>query len=424
MAVVLQCPSEYPAHPNRLREWIDRRGYKVARLAKDTDIPLRTLWDYIAGRVLIPPDRRQQLAVCLGCSTEELVSREEDTIMADQLRRELAKLLGLSPVLVASPMLELISRQTKHAVRINELDPEFSAIYEDHLKLSWQLYYSFSAQMAASTINDRIQNIDSRLDYAGGQARQDLLFFKCRFLQLDAVAARDRLDLQRSLERSEEAIALASHLDNAELLAASLFRRARTHLYMQHYDLAVQDLERALPYARRSRDPLKSYVFICLAEAYSLRSPEDLQVQKAAFALLDSVGEALRSSKKGQMDGDGSYTKVDVPGWAMERANVFGRFGHVDQAREALDEARKELGPAWTRWQGNLEIADAGVSLLENDVERCCTRLLNAVTIVRSTHSKSNAAKIEKIYTQLTGRFPVHSGVQELSDQLRFPLLT
>jgi hypothetical protein len=46
------------------------------------------------------------------------------------------------------------------------------------------------------------------------------------------------------------------------------------------------------------------------------------------------------------------------------------------------------------------------------------------VTIVRSTHSKSNAAKIEKIYTQLTGRFPVHSGVQELSDQLRFPLLT
>ena len=198
-------------------------------------------------------------------------------------------------------------------------------------------------------VDERIQQLSSLLEFTSSQARLSLLTFKCRFLQLAAVAARDRLDLPQSLEQSEEALALATYIDNAELQAASLFRRARTHLYMQNYDLAVQDLERALPYAHRSRNPLKSYVFICLAEAYSLCAPNDSQVKKAAFALLDAVGKALRDSKNGHMDGDGSYTRIDVSGWAIEQANVFGRFGQLALARESVHEAHNELIPTWTR---------------------------------------------------------------------------
>jgi DNA-binding SARP family transcriptional activator len=352
-------------------------------------------------------------------------SGKDEIPMTDLFRRDLARFLSLSPfiAIAPAPVLELLAH-SGYAVRMNTLDAEMSAAYEEDLKLSWQLYYSASAQTAASTIHGRIHHLSSLLEYASGQARRSLLAFKCRFLQLDAVIAKDQLDLARSLAQSKESLALATYLDDGELLAAALFRRARTYLWMQNYDLAIQDLEYALPFARRSRDPLKSYIYICLAEAYSLRSPDDLQVRSAALALLDAVGEALRTSNGGQMDGDGSYTRVDVPGWSMERANVLGRFGYVDQAREALNDARKELGPAWTRWQGNLEIADAGLALLENDVERCCTRLLNAAMIVRSTSSKSNASKIQNIYAQVTVEYPTEGRVQELSTQLGVPLLT
>ena len=74
-------------------------------------------------------------------------------------------------------------------------------------------------------------------------------------------------------------------------------------------------LRAALPYARRSRDPLKSYVFICLAEAYSLCAPNDSQVKRAAFALLDAVGEALRSSKGHEPlpEGEGLAVAINQP---------------------------------------------------------------------------------------------------------------
>jgi tetratricopeptide (TPR) repeat protein/transcriptional regulator with XRE-family HTH domain len=63
-----------PKHPNTLLEWIKRRHYKVKALADKTDIPIRTLWDYIAGRVPIPEYRLERLAECLSCRPEQLLS--------------------------------------------------------------------------------------------------------------------------------------------------------------------------------------------------------------------------------------------------------------------------------------------------------------------------------------------------------------
>lgn len=60
-------------HPNTLLEWIKRRHYKVKALADKTDIPIRTLWDYIAGRVPIPEYRLERLAECLSCRPEQLL---------------------------------------------------------------------------------------------------------------------------------------------------------------------------------------------------------------------------------------------------------------------------------------------------------------------------------------------------------------
>ncbi|MBV9691862.1 MAG: helix-turn-helix transcriptional regulator [Ktedonobacteraceae bacterium] len=374
----------------------------------------------------VPPARIAQSSQkqVVGSETDQKDLKEDqvqslhtELIPMDQVRRDIAKLLGISPIFLVSDDLPAAS---EHPIRISVLDPEITAMYNEHLRLSWQLFYTYSVQVAKSTIEERIANISARIKFASGLALHELIVFKCCFLQLDGVCAKDQLNLQRSLERSSEAITLAIYLDNAELLSAALFRRARTHLYLRDYDLAVQDLEQALPYAQRSRNPLKSYIYICLAEAYSLRFAEDVQVQQKALALLDLVGEALRSSQTGILDGDGSYTKVDIAGWSMEKANVLSRFGNLVQAREVINDSRKELSSAWTRWQGNLEVADARLSFLENDVERCCDRLRLAATIARSTYSKSNAAKIQALYGKLYKRFPSHRTIRNVGEELDF----
>lgn len=61
-----------PKYPNRLRLYL--RGYKVARLARDTDIPERSLWEMIGERARIPEEKLAVLATCLQCLPEQLLS--------------------------------------------------------------------------------------------------------------------------------------------------------------------------------------------------------------------------------------------------------------------------------------------------------------------------------------------------------------
>src|SRR5450755_274607 len=62
-------------YPNRLKQTIKQSGFTVERMAAETDIPLRTLFDYCAGRVPVPRDRLEVLAHALGYSMEYLVPK-------------------------------------------------------------------------------------------------------------------------------------------------------------------------------------------------------------------------------------------------------------------------------------------------------------------------------------------------------------
>jgi len=102
----------------------------------------------------------------------------------------------------------------------------------------------------------------------------------CRFYQLSGVAARDRMDLPRAIRDGNIAVKVAFQLENPELVSASLFRRAKTNLKQQKYETAIKDMEAALPYADKCRDPLRGYVYQATAEAYSLVAQRDSQLQK------------------------------------------------------------------------------------------------------------------------------------------------
>jgi hypothetical protein len=63
----------YQKYPNRLRQSIKQSGFTIESVALETEIPLRTLFDYCAGRVPVPNDRLEVLAHALGYPREYLV---------------------------------------------------------------------------------------------------------------------------------------------------------------------------------------------------------------------------------------------------------------------------------------------------------------------------------------------------------------
>lgn len=72
-----------------------------------------------------------------------------------------------------------------------------------------------------------------------------------------------------------------------------------------------------------------------------------------------------RIVRKGNLEDDGSFVKLNVAGLYMDRARTLTKFHKTDDAHDALDITRDSLGPELTRWQARLLIAEAETYLAE-----------------------------------------------------------
>lgn len=366
-----------------------------------------------------------RLGLELKLSERRMYQIEEIAALPEPLsRRELlVRLLDIPPALLGVLALNYTDRQAvlPGLGQTSALPPSTIEAYEGVLTLSWEAYYTSSAQRSASTVKLWLSHLNDSLNTVGGVAQDQLRALLCRFYQLSGVIARDRVDFDASLKYAGEALKLAFYLRNAELIASSLFRRARTYVEMRRYDLAVEDLERALPYAGRARDPLRVYVSICLAEAYSLAAPADSALQVKSLGLLDDAGRMVRASTSGVLSGDGSFVKVDGPGLYMVRGDVLRRHGRLEDAQDALLIVRDTLPKGFTRWQGNLLVSEALLCHADGDIAGACQLSLDALELLDSTRSGTARVKLEQLYEQLRAVAPRHSDVRDLGKRLLKP---
>ncbi len=355
----------------------------------------------------------EELAEKLGISVSRAYELEETPALPKSLsRREaLAGILGIPALL-----LKIGSPQSGYPLiaTFQPIHPHTMQAYEDVLSLAWEAYYTSSAQRSARTVSYWQQHLIATIQSTHGISQDELKALYCRFLQLGSVIARDRRDHAEALREGNAAVELAFELTNAELIAASLYRRAKIYVDRGEYDLAAKDAEAALPYAARARDPLRCYVSVFLAEVYSHLNAADKQLQRKSLALLDDVGRTVRAY--GTLDGDGSYAKVDLPGLMMIRGDVLRRYGNIDEAQDALLIVRESLPPEFTRWRGNLLISEAHLCYADHDIGGACDLALDALDIIEATRSDSNREKIVQLYRSLSGN--KHPGVRELGERL------
>jgi tetratricopeptide (TPR) repeat protein len=289
--------------------------------------------------------------------------------------------------------------------------------YEDMLTLAWEAFYTSNAQKAVSAVDHWMLFLKEQINLVDTMtSRKRILTFLCRFLQLRSVLARDRIDFPYAFSSIYEAIALAFQLEDVELIASSLYRRAKLYAAQQHYELAVPDLEATLPYARRSQSPLRCYISMFLAEVYSLFAPQNKEFFQKSLEHLDRVDRDVR--EKDVLEGDGSFVKVDTSGLYMIRGDVLRRNGEIHEAHNALNIVRESLPKEFTRWQGNLNLSTSQLFLAEGDVTNSCKQIHNALDIFQATGSRCGLAKTQRIYQTIHNAEPEHSEVKELGIRL------
>ena len=364
---------------------------------------------------------KEELARSLSCTERyiEMLKSPNNKDMPKLLPRRilLAKTLHIPPILLGLSSVTLLEWGEGSPVEAEPIgqdavaSTETMTFYERMLALSWELYYTSSVQKAAASIDDAFQRLNTDFQGATGVKKDQYDAMRCRFYQLYALVSRDRMHIDTAIDYQNQAVAIAFHLKNAELIASSLLRRARAYHYLPERALALQDALNALPYADLSRPPLKGKCYQMAGESQAYLAGNNTALQEKSLTYFNT---AAKIARKGNMEPDGSFVKTDITSIYIERAQALTLFGRFEDAHNAFSIARKNLSPELIRWQVNLLIAEAKTYFAEGDISSCCYSLLEALPIARAINLPSKEVSIYSLYTSCKDRDPSSSVVKKL----------
>jgi tetratricopeptide (TPR) repeat protein len=177
----------------------------------------------------------------------------------------------------------------------------------------------------------------------------------------------------------------------------------------------MDDLKRALPYTRRSRDNLRGYVFQMVAQTITLL-PTSSEGTKLYHQFSDEAGRILR---KGTIEDDGSFAKLSFAGYHQDRARAYLSMGDPDAALEALTIAEKQQRVDMTRWHSEMYYLRARAYHQMNEIEWACHQLQDAIRYAETTGSTVQKKHIKSLYKQMLTSHGEHPDVRHIGAMIR-----
>jgi transcriptional regulator with XRE-family HTH domain len=356
-----------------------------------------------------------ELGAAMGKSGRWVQAMEKDNTVPELIsrRRAIAAMLGIPPLLLGLAPLDL-STSTELPALDGKINAEQMTQYHMLLRLYWELDYASSAQESMEDVLRWIRHLKTLAPQAGPYKSQ-ILELLCRYHQLACWIARDRRAYETALPHANQAVRLASSLQNPELLAASLFRRGRTRLEQADYSGAVADLTAALPYAQKSRPQLRALVLLACghAKAYLAQGPVEIS---EAFALIDQAAKIVR---RGNLEEDESFVKLSVGRYHLDRADALIVVGRPEAGLETLEDATRGLSQEQTRRLAYANVLTAKAYAASGEVLMAVSTAEAALDVVQQINSVVNVARISEIQQQFVeSKYGNHPDVRRLGARL------
>lgn len=188
----------------------------------------------------------------------------------------------------------------------------------------------------------------------------------CKFDQLVAVSAKDRSDYVTAMYFHNESVELAKQLDNPEMIASSLIRRAKTQIYLERFKLATTDINEALQAAQRSRNNLRGYVYQFTGQFITMiLNSRDVTAKFERY-----MGEASKVLGRGKLEDDRSFVRFNMAGYQQDVARGYLKLGQADAAIDAIAAAEQLQHPTTTRWHTEMLLIRGEAYLHNKELER------------------------------------------------------
>lgn len=390
-------------YPNRLKQTIKQSGFTVERMAAETDIPLRTLFDYCAGRVPVPKDRLEVLAHALGYSREYLVPKmiqeEEAEFEAGNHMDEPDKEISAFP-----------GRRTGH------LQTWLLDSIEDGTRLRWQLYYTSRNTLT----NDGLRNQMMKLEFLADEGHEDRERI-CRVLaqnyQLAGSLARDKFQYSAAKDYFHKARKVIDINEVPDMGAIAIARHALVYLRQGHNHLgkALQLYKDAATIADHAMPHVRAYVLSGLAEAYARNGEKD-----ECYHALDQAERYLHRAHYMSVEEDFTYVYLTLQSLEDARGECHVLLGETEKGLHYLQSAQKQQDQKISRNYCRLLMQHAEAFFAAGQPDQCVRYALEGLQLARTLESVSNVHWSYEIYDKLLLSVWKNEGVvKELEEALK-----
>lgn len=384
-------------------------------------------------------------AVVCGVDKQTVVYWENQRYLADMDRRIfLCKVLKIPPALLGLTWLSVVDEDKTHqyssAVErlMALLEENAYALYEDILAFAHTSANRYSPEVAYRFYKHQqeLEQIAEQAPELEKDSWKDLL---SRFYQHSTFIAQHHKKDEQAMLFANRAVDIASSLDDAELLGASLYRRSRVHLKQNRHELAKQDIASALEKAQHGRGQLKGSSYLLAAEVNALYAKEDEKLKTQCRKWQDKAATFIY---KGNVEDDGTFLFFNLYAVHHERAKTLLRFALfattnaelvellknplvqadarlLKDAQDALIAARNQANQMGMSEPGpDFALTEARLYLIMREFEESAKAAKRALQLARQKHSAQGGEEVRQLYTMLTAFVPKNPHVCNLGIEL------
>ena len=372
-------------------------------------------------------------------------------------RKFLAELLGIPPLLLGIPTLEIVTliphpkitgTVTKSAhTTLPKIAVDITK-YQTTIRTRSALHYTGQIQKDFCQINIEIQELESLELQARGDLQyyiQETLF---RYHLLAEKATRDQQQHKLAHYHANQAVRVAIATKDTDLIAAARYTRGRVYLQwgnagtlvqgifqidIQKINKAIRDFKDARKAANNTEKSLHPQVVglidMYLSRAYALRSQvtgED--VTETVLTLLDHAAENVDLQKIHDPYERELITGTDQMGlipetfhtWRANILTILGRSGTALEAIEHRNKLKEGITPKhFTRNQVGLNIVEADVYMGLGQFSKATQQVKTVIMDAQSINSMFSLDWITDIHGRLLkSPYKDHPNVKELGDMI------
>lgn len=305
-----------------------------------------------------------------------------------------AALLGLaSPPPLVPPPMPLVPDHFK-------IESLVLLEYQAEQDTFWTEYYTQHGEDSMQRAFRQLAFLESVAPYASRTQLRQLATLRSRNHGLITNVGREQRDYQLVFPHAYHAVALALSVDDDELLATALLRRALAWFNYGNIQQAKVDIDGSLRYARHARQQIYGHVLVDVGmiHAHAAQDNED------RVRALRSLEQAHAIAQTGYDDGpDPHHMNFDLGLFHISNTMALLALGETSAVADELRYARRTVRASMRRRQAILDVLHAQYALARGEYDEACALALEALEKCERVRSRLNRDRVAEVYTALRG---------------------